>query len=209
MKTVYFVRHGESDSNLDHISRGAASVLTERGQDQARRLAERFSQTAFDVIISSHYRRAVQTAEIISQHTKLPHIICEDFHEVRFPSVNQGRHSESPEALATNAEVMAHFGELDWRHSDEETYFEQLERAKRALGFLEERPEATMLVVSHGTYLRFLMASMMFKDELTAKEAIRVWKFLKTSNTGVTVCTHAPEDGWRLLTWNDHAHLAE
>ncbi|MDR4943199.1 histidine phosphatase family protein [Bacillus wiedmannii] len=62
----YIIRHGESDSN-DHVS-----PLNERGKVQAERLAEflsNFTKFEGDIIISSPFLRASETAAILTART--------------------------------------------------------------------------------------------------------------------------------------------
>ena len=70
MKTIYFVRHGESEANVGHPTfLGEKSDLTPKGREQARFIAERCKNLSFDALISSTAERARMTAEYISQVT--------------------------------------------------------------------------------------------------------------------------------------------
>jgi hypothetical protein len=54
------------------------------------------------------------------------------------------------------------------------------------------------------------MGVMLHGENLTGEEAHRLWKFLSTRNTGITKCEYDKNNinqGWRLITWMDHAHL--
>jgi probable phosphoglycerate mutase len=66
---VYFARHGESLANTRHVvsNRDLPHPLTESGRDQARRLAERFSDTGLTAIYNSPVPRARETARIIAE----------------------------------------------------------------------------------------------------------------------------------------------
>ena len=62
---VLLVRHGQSTWNAAHRWQGQADPpLSEDGQDQARRAAERLG--AFDAVVASDLDRARHTAEIIA-----------------------------------------------------------------------------------------------------------------------------------------------
>ncbi len=70
-----FIRHGESTNNLNEtldteLSDGTAG-LTARGREQARQVAQKLKTEKIDVIISSQFARAKETADIIGQEIKL------------------------------------------------------------------------------------------------------------------------------------------
>ncbi len=73
MKTIFFIRHGESVGNRDGLICGTHdSPLTETGRIQAD-LAGKFLKTAaIDRIVSSDLLRAKETAEIINGHIDVP-----------------------------------------------------------------------------------------------------------------------------------------
>lgn len=70
-KRIYFVRHGQSTQNITNIDFGAENALTENGIIQAKTLANRLKEEKFDVLISSTYLRAFQTAEIVNEELNL------------------------------------------------------------------------------------------------------------------------------------------
>ena len=70
---IFLIRHGETVDNARMIMQGQAQgCLNERGEEQARQVAERLATEHFDAIVSSDLRRAVQTAEIIAAPHGLP-----------------------------------------------------------------------------------------------------------------------------------------
>jgi uncharacterized phosphatase len=68
MKTVYFVRHGESEANAAGIAAGGGLDvgLTEDGRAQARKIGEDFKKKKVDLVVSSPMKRAYETANIIA-----------------------------------------------------------------------------------------------------------------------------------------------
>ena len=71
---LYFVRHGESTANLlREFSNGDLKhPLTERGVEQARRLARSLSGIPIERIYSSPVLRAVQTAQVLAESLGAP-----------------------------------------------------------------------------------------------------------------------------------------
>jgi len=66
---LYFVRHGESEANTQHVisNRESPFGLTERGREQARILADKLTDISFTAIFSSPVLRAKETADILSR----------------------------------------------------------------------------------------------------------------------------------------------
>ena len=63
-------------------------------------------------------------------------------------------------------------------------------------------------MVTHGNLKRALLGVLLFGKEMTLKEWTRIRDSFATSNTAVTVLS-CRDGAWRVLTWNDIAHLAE
>ncbi|MHB1086576.1 MAG: histidine phosphatase family protein [Minisyncoccota bacterium] len=211
MKTIYLVRHGESEINVsDMYVNTLTSPLTELGREQARLLADRAARIQFDVLLSSPIARAKETAETIATVTRHSIEYFDVFRERALPASITGRPKSDPEAKAM-ADAAVHASEHGTtKVEDAETFYELKERAGRAIQLLEERPEKNILVVGHGFFTRVLIARMLFGEDLTVKEfAPFVWG-MRTKNTGISVLRYDPSDKhrpWWMLVWNDHAHL--
>ena len=71
--TIFLVRHGETIDNARQIMQGQTQgCLNERGREQARQVAQRLADEAFDAVVASDLRRAIRTAEIIAAPHGLP-----------------------------------------------------------------------------------------------------------------------------------------
>lgn len=66
MKTIYFVRHEETDSNVRQVHGHHTDFLSERGQLRVTFVADSLLEAEIEIIISSPYVRALQTVEAIS-----------------------------------------------------------------------------------------------------------------------------------------------
>ena len=69
---VYLIRHAESLKNKDGLDRTTETPLSENGSKQAETVAKRIENIKIDIIYSSSYQRARQTAEIISKKNNTP-----------------------------------------------------------------------------------------------------------------------------------------
>jgi alpha-ribazole phosphatase len=65
--TVYLARHAETVWNVERVFQGHQdSELTERGQEQARRLGQRLADERLQAVYSSDLGRAMRTAEQVA-----------------------------------------------------------------------------------------------------------------------------------------------
>lgn len=212
MKTVYLVRHGESEGNVQRFTQSPTTPLSELGQHQAQRIAERCSNLGVEHIIASTMTRAADTAQAISKKIHVPITSTDLLGEKRQISANHNRPHTDPEVARSHELYWQHFEDKNFRLADEENFHDLKARAKRVLQLLEERPEETLLVVSHGMFLRILCGYILFGEQLTAFESKRLMHGLKTANIGLSKIAFSTETDpphWTIIVWNDHAHLGE
>lgn len=208
MKTIYLVRHGESEGNVGPIRQSDDSPLTERGREQARFIAGRIAKLAPDVLMSSTFVRAKETAAIIAEHYPISLEESELFGERRRPSIQLNRPKDDAEALAAEQAMIRHFTKEGYRHSDEENFDDLKQRGLEALTFLQNRPEQSIAAVTHGLFMRILLACAVFGESLTAPDCNHFIRAFQMENTGLTVLSCDDQGRWYVRTWNDHAHLA-
>jgi len=68
MRSITFLRHGESTGNASGIIQGrGSSPLSARGRSQAVALGERLRNQHFDLVVSSDMERAVETADALDR----------------------------------------------------------------------------------------------------------------------------------------------
>ncbi len=211
MKTIYFVRHGESEANAGGIIQGGSKTpLSERGEKQAAFVGERCSKLSIDAIIASPFLRTRQTAELIAEHVNLPIEYSDLFVEWDRGSFRIGKRANDPAIKQTEMDLITHLCEQDRRLADEENFNDLNKRAEAALTFLEKRPESHILVVGHGLFVRILIGRAVLGKDYTGRDCEHFIKTFRTTNTGITILQYQPEDAWgpwRVLAWNDHAHL--
>lgn len=207
-KRVYFVRHGETDSNISLLLQSPDESLNENGLKQAEKLAERTRSITFEKIISSDHLRAKQTATAIAVANNMRHENSSLFGEVRPASQFFGVPVSSSEVQKYYELRIENRHNPEWRFADEENVYEIIGRAEEALKSLEEDTSSEILVVTHGLFLRTLVMKIILRDKLDPDSWYATSGVLKTSNTGISVC-ELVNGQWRLLTWNDHSHFAE
>jgi broad specificity phosphatase PhoE len=215
MKTIYLVRHGESAENVGHTLQGDASPLTELGRSQALAVAARCARLSADAIVSSTMLRARETAHAVAEATGISMETSELFVERRFPTSVVGKESNDSEVRALMDQWSASMYAEGDRVEDGESFELIKQRAIDALSYLEEHPAKSIILVSHGFFMRAMMAVIIFGNDLTGAELKKLSYALRTKNTGISVLTHSEtverawEDspGWKIRVFNDHAHL--
>jgi broad specificity phosphatase PhoE len=216
MKTIYLVRHGEAEINPTaekkpiHV-KGAHAELTPRGFIQAEKVAERAANLPIQAIIASTMLRAQQTAGIVSKRINIPLESSDLFTERREPTSLIGLIWDDPETqrrFRAWEKTFLH----DGKEEDGENFEDVNRRAAGALMFLEGRAEENVLVITHGYFMRVLLGRILFADKNSRDLVMALEHGMRTANTGLTILNHDVTDArspWRLMTWNDHVHLAD
>ena len=78
MTTIYFVRHAKPDYQ-NHNDR--LRELTEKGLEDSRSVTAFLSDKKIDLILSSPYRRAIDTIKDFADKNEMPIFIVDDFRE--------------------------------------------------------------------------------------------------------------------------------
>jgi broad specificity phosphatase PhoE len=212
-KVVYFVRHGQSEDNVAPVFQSPHSPLSAVGRQQAERIAERVSHLSFDALLASPYQRAKETADAIAKVTgKVPECVELFTERVKPTSINGKPYTDAKAQRTWRA----------WEHSlytpgmrveDGENYDDLITRAEKALALLTDRAEPSIVVVTHGYFLRTIVARVILGEALSGDIFKHFHTVASMENTGLTVLRYqvGVDEGpcWRLWIYNDHAHLAE
>jgi broad specificity phosphatase PhoE len=209
MKKVYFVRHGETTYNAEDKVQDHSPTLTEKGIRQAELVGHRLEHLSFDTLVSSDYERTRQTADVVKNIIGKEPIYSELFREIRRPS--EFFHQQRSEAFAGYLAEEIKNSSIDehWKHSDEESFFEIQLRIKAAFDYLESL-EGDTVVISHGHFIRRVVAAVAMDFQLTGAIWQHLYQGFQASNTGITTLIKKSDgDRWQILTFNDHAHFAD
>jgi len=206
---LYLIRHGEAVSNVQPIVGGMRgdTGLTPRGVAQAERLRDRLASTgaiAADVLISSTLPRARETAEIIAPALGLPIIWDDDVQEMR-PGVADGMSlDEFREQFGIPSTAREPFRPLA---PGGENWPQFMLRVATALDRIaRQHRDKSVVIVCHGGVIE---GSFVYFFGLNSLAGLPV-RF-NTHNTSITHWKHVspgdPSARWRLMCYNDDAHL--
>ncbi|HLB60278.1 MAG TPA: histidine phosphatase family protein, partial [Patescibacteria group bacterium] len=216
MKTVYFIRHGQSEGNIGSAYQTADSPLTEKGQKQAAIIADRCARLPIETIISSTQQRAKSTASIIAEKTGHVVEFSDLFRERRKPTALSGKSIKDSVARELNERWWDSLMGTGPRVEDGENFDDLSARAAAALEYLTARAEGNILVITHGFFMRYIVARAIYGKELTGKAFEPMARSLVMENTGITVLRYKATEEleawgrsaeWKLWIWNDHTHL--
>ncbi|MHB8652046.1 MAG: histidine phosphatase family protein [Minisyncoccota bacterium] len=212
-KIVYFVRHGQSADNVAPVFQSPDSPLNEKGIKQAESIAQRVSKLSFEALITSPFERAKQTAEAITKATGKEAEYSEFFVERVKPTYINGKPYTDEKASTLWREWEKSLHTPGMRAEDGENFDDLIARADKALAFLNSREEQSLVVVTHGYFLRTIVARVLLGNLLSGEVFKSIQKTAATENTGLTVLQYRSgfeeQLTWRLWIYNDHAHLAD
>ncbi|HAM25748.1 MAG TPA: histidine phosphatase family protein [Microbacteriaceae bacterium] len=149
MTSLYLVRHGETDWNLDRRIQGSTDIpLNETGRAQAARTGRLLSRRHWDGIVSSPLSRAVETGRIIGREIGIDQIETMD-------QIVE-RHYGAAEGLADHE--LSRLFPGDTPVPGRETREHVAARVIPALVALAEgHPGANLIVTTHGGVIRTLL----------------------------------------------------
>lgn len=204
---VFLVRHGESLANMEARFGGYRTCrgLSPRGRLQAGALRERLRKTQElngSHIVSSTFPRALETAEIIAPS------VCRKDIDAR---VELGAMDPGPTCDGmTFEDFVSRFGKIDLSVDTNRSWFPDGEslsdfhsRVIQSLYAIEnDYRNSRVILTCHGGTIDRALCHCLNLDIATRFET-------STKPTSVTEIVIEQSGPWRLLRFNDHAHLAE
>lgn len=201
-KTIYFLRHGETDYNRRKIVQGSGvdSELNDWGHRQAQAFYDYYQNLPFEVVITSFLQRTHQTAHpFIAQG--IPWEQNPDINEINW-GVHEGRESE-PWMIDAYKNLITEWKNENFTAALEggESALSLARRSQRFIDGLRTRPEELLLVCSHGRALRCLMCCV-------KGQHLREMESYSHSNTGLFK-VHFDGKEYQVELENDLRHLPE
>jgi broad specificity phosphatase PhoE len=156
MDEVILARHGESELSVVGTVNGdpaVACALTPAGEDQARRLGERLAGFELDLSVTSEFERVRQTADLALADRDVPRLVLPELNDVRFGRFEGGTLADYRKWAAANKPTAQAPGGGESRAGTVARY---------AAGYRKilARPERTILVVTHGLPIRYVLNAL-------------------------------------------------
>ncbi len=197
---VYFVRHGnkEKSEGYDHYYNETLNImdepLSDKGKEDARKIAAYFKDIDIKSIYVSQYVRTHQTAAPTADAKGLG--VIED---ARVNEINNGdiRNMSDGEIISKYPKLWEDFmsHSRDVRFPGGETGEEVKKRQDSFLSEMQNEKE-DILVVSHDGFIRLLMCNIL---------GLPVWKRYKFKTTmgGISAILYDEEDNeWKIVRFN-------
>lgn len=202
MTTVYFVRHGESESNL--IAQFAGSLdmpLTQRGREQARQTALHMKRMPIKAVYASDLCRAFDTGRAIATELNIPIYATSSLREI-----NAGQW-EGKSYTDLEREFPDSYGV--WRNQiglavcpNGESVLELQQRIRECVEtIVSAHPNQAVCIATHATPIRVM--ECLYTDIALEDMHSIPW----VGNASITVAEYDEQGFGRLLVRDFHDHL--
>ena len=201
-KTVYIIRHGETDYNKLGIVQGSGvdASLNDLGRAQANAFYEGYQHVGFQLLIASGLIRTKETIEPFVK-TGLPLERHPNLNEISW-GIHEGKKGEPwmrDSYLKINAAWTS--GDFDARIEGGESAQELADRLQRFLETLAQKEEEKILVCSHGRAMCALICLM-------KGESLSEMHKVKSKNTALYIA-HFDGKQYTFELESDVSHLAK
>lgn len=186
---VYLVRHGETDLNKKHIHQFPSTPLSEYGREEANTVAEYLREMNPDFLVTSDYRRGLETARIIALHTGLAPESSPLFYEIVRPSSLFGKSHFSFETFKYALLSVLRRNNSAWRYKDAENMRDLILRTEKAYQYLEtlSKKYNSVIVVSHSVFMNFFIAHLCNRNPLNFFALVRAFLECLFTKNGTVV----------------------
>ena len=161
MQLYVIARHGESTLNSENRVNGDPSIpvhLTDRGRDEARLLGQQLAHIQLDLCVCTPFTRTRETAEIALDGRDVPFVVVPKLGDIDIGEL-EGKSLEDYRAWKrehTRRDAFPGGESLD----------DAARRYAEAYGGLLQRPERTVLVLTHEIPLRYAINAADGSDDL-------------------------------------------
>ncbi|HEY4346279.1 MAG TPA: histidine phosphatase family protein [Gaiellaceae bacterium] len=160
MRSIVLARHGESVFSAIGVLNGDVSVsggLTPQGVEQARALGGRLRDVPLDLVVTSALERAIVTADEATRGSDLPRLVLPELNDPLYGRYENARIEEYRAWAGA-------FPSSESPGEGGESRYAILERYARAYRTLLERPEESILAVSHSLPIAYALTAREGRD---------------------------------------------
>ncbi len=196
---LWLVRHGETVWNASGRVQGHADTpLSERGREQAGRLAARLKGMRFDGVFSSDLSRALETAHIVATTLEgKPEVRLDP----RLREIHVGAVSGLTRREAIERGLWAH-REFDEPHPEGESRADLAARVQATVLEFAQGQQGRIIAFAHGGTVRAAIGVILGEPRASVLAG-----FGPINNTSITRFLISSTVVGRLLVFNDTAHL--
>lgn len=203
---LLLARHGSADAyeQIDQdveISRQTPSTpLSHSGTIQAQQLGKQVSIYRPDVLLTSPYRRARQTADIVANYSPLFSNVFPDLAEIRRVVDGQSIYSQLNLDYKRWRGETIRKGDLQSKfHPQDESFGEFQKKVVRfKYRLLQEFDNQTVLVIGHSQFFSMFISSVILGDKPHPLALFESFNRHFMSHGAITVMTHGYRHGWQM-----------
>lgn len=166
-KEIYFIRHGQTLKNTSWTYQGPEEPLTDKGREQVKKAAEYLKDKNIQVLYSSPYKRALETASLIAATVGLEARELPAAREFGRPLGLYGRHHFSWSSAKYLFALWRHQLDLSWNREEAESVAHIIERVKEVKKTLEAAPEERIVVVSHKIFMALFTETLAYDKPIS------------------------------------------
>lgn len=201
MKTIYLIRHGETDNNRNKILQGGNVDigLNEKGRKQAEAFYQKFKSTPFKKIYTSSLIRSIESVEKLIAKG-IPHEAIKELNEISFGIYDGKISSEGKDSTYPQLMKAWEKGNLSAKMEGGESPFEVQERLEHVLEYiLQQTEEDPILLCMHGRAMRIFLATVLNYD-------LKYMHLFTHSNLGLYILQYT-DKMFYIERFNDTTHL--
>ena len=201
---LYFVRHGETDSNVRGLLHGVTDVpLNDLGSRQADLIAERIAGLdGLDRIVSSPLQRALNTARAIQRRSGLPLRVYERLKEMNFGAAEGVPFDQLGDRYPDQSALFLDPLAEDARYPGSESRAEFFQRVERTVDDIANQYLGQhIVVVAHGGFISAMLGALL-------RENANNWRERPILNCSLTHIEMSTTDPVAHLV-NDVVHLEQ
>jgi probable phosphoglycerate mutase len=195
---LYFVRHGESEANTQHVisNRESPFELTERGREQARALAGKLMDISFTAVFSSPVLRARETADILSESLGQTYQVTEALREYDCGILEERSDVESWKLHRKYYEDWTLRHDFSSKPKGGESFVDIQNRFLPFIESLKQTNESHVLLVGHGGIFHLMLPLLLTNIDND---------FVRSHGIGHTECIVAElhSDGFVCQQWGN------
>jgi len=206
---IYLIRHAEGENSKRYWQK-PSTKLSDFGRKQAKALAQLPRLEEADVILSSDWDRAKETAEIAISHLKLPIKTLSLIHEREQPTKIYGAERTSSFSIKYTTEMIENSDDLDWNFKNSEESIRDV--AKRSIQFqkllINKYKEQQILVFTHDVFIKCFVTTAILGERYDDKTFNRLFRSLEMSSAGISMLIFNYERAfWKVWYLNDLSYL--
>ena len=203
MSRLLLVRHGISGHNIDYRMAGCRSDIdmAAGGYRQVEQLRDRLAGEKIDAVYSSDMKRALATAEVLSENHDVEIIPCPELREIDYGEVEGLTFEQISQQFPDVAELIRQY-DPKIQFPGGESFREFAARVGKFADRLKKHVSSeTILVTAHGGTVRTLVCQLL-------GIGLEHWRQIRIDNASLTIIDTNP-GGAIISLLNDTSHLRD